>query len=276
MEKLPEYKYFLDEKKDKQSDKIFIRFAIVLFVIYAFIFGVASIYRSNFQYITINGASMQPTLNANPIYKDGKELQDGVYVKVTNNIDYGDIIVINKENEKDESIIKRALAFGGDYITIASVGEGGNRDYRFMRVKKGTNNVEILKEDYILSYDYWNITQSTVVDDVEYERGFYYNFKSLGYETAYFDIEIDGQDKSVVFFKVPKDDVFYMGDNRTGSYDARHTGTTNKKRVLGYVVKVVNDAFFKKQDSVSWFFQEIGDFFSIVWREIEIFFGSKR
>lgn len=269
-----EYKYFLDEKEDKQSDKLFFKFAIVLFVIYLVVFASAFIFRANFEYITINGCSMQNTLNPNPVEIDNELVQDGVYIKLTQNVNYGDIIVLNKTEE--ESIIKRALAFGGDYVTIASISYDGNRDYRFMRVKQGSDEVEILNEaNYIKSYDLWNMVEGEVVGDVEYETSIYLNYQGLQYNTKTFDVLLDGKEREVVFFEIPDDHVFYMGDNRTGSYDARFSGTLNKSHIEGYVVKIVHNGTLTKQNAFSSLFQQIGDFFSIIWGEISRFFGAK-
>lgn len=268
----PEYKYFIDRQEEKQSEKIFYKFVVVLFVVYAFIFGIVYAYHSSFEYVTINGCSMQPTLNVNPKYIDGEEVEDGVYIKLTHDVDYNDIIVINKS--KDDSIIKRALAFGGDYVTIASINYDGDRDYRLMRVKEGSGEVEIIYEDYIKSYDYWNMVEGEIVGNVEYENPFYSTCTYLNFKTKTFDLFLDGELREVIFFQIPEGDVFFMGDNRTGSLDARSTGTTSQKNILGYVVKIVQDGTFIKQDTVKWFFQQIRDFFDIIWEEILIFFGS--
>lgn len=269
------YKYFQDEKEEKSSNKIFYKFVVILFLVYAIIFGIVFAYRSNFQYVTINGRSMQPTLNPDPVLnEEGEEVQDGVYIKLTHDVDYGDIIVIKRENLP--SIIKRALAFGGDYITIASIEYDEGNDYRFMRVKQNSNNVEILNEkDYILSYSYWNSIESTAEGNVNYESVFYAHYSNSNYQSRTFTLNLDGQERDVRFFKVPENEIFFMGDNRTGSSDARAGGTRKISSVEGYVVKVLENGSFIKEDATKWFFQQICDFFEIIWREISIFFGAK-
>lgn len=275
----PSYKYFLDEKAEKISDKLLVRFALVLFSVYLVVFGCAFAFRSNYEYFTIKGLSMQNTLNPNPdLVRDPETgeydyVQDGVYIKFTTKVDYDDIIVIEKT--KNDSIIKRALAFGGDYITIASIEYDDGIDYRFMRVKEGQNEVEIIYEDYIKSYEYWNSITGQTENNVTYEGLLYPRYKELGYQTKTFNIMLDGQQREVVFFQIPQDHVFYMGDNRTGSNDARGTGTAQQDKIIGKVVNLVRNGTFIKKDPFLWFFHQIGDFFTIIWDEIVIFFGVK-
>ncbi len=269
----PEYKYFKDEVEEKKTNKVFYKFVLALVLIYLVLFAIIYSYHVNFEYVTINGCSMQPTLNPNPELQDIDEVQDGVIVRVGHDADYGDIIVIDR-GEDEDSIIKRALAFGGDYFTIASVDFDGGRDYRFMRIKEGSDEVEILYEEYIKSYEYWNMVDGYVNDGIEYESILYVKYTQyLNYQTTKFDVEIGGQTYAIEFFQVPEGEVFYMGDNRTGSSDARISGTTKQTNIYGHVVRIVHNGTFIKEDPVKWFFQQIADFFAIIWREILIFFG---
>ncbi len=269
------YKYFQDEVEEKKTNKVFYKFIIAIALVYLAIFAIVYSYHANFEYVTINGPSMQNTLNPNPELRDENEVQDGVIVKLSTDADYGDIIVIDR-GEKVSSIIKRALAFEGDYFTIASIDFNGGRDYRFMRIKAGTNEVEIINEPYIKSYEYWNMIEGYTSNGIVYEGVLYPEYtQELHYSTTTFDVKIDGQTHAIEFFKVPEGEVFYMGDNRTASLDARVYGTTKQSNIYGYVVKIVHNGTFIKDNPVKWFFQQIGDFFEVIWREILIFFGMK-
>ena len=271
---MPEYKYFQEEVEEKKTNKVFYKFVVALVIVYLILFAIIYAYHASFEYVTINGCSMQPTLNPNPELKDIDEVQDGVIVRLGHNADYGDIIVIDR-GENEDSIIKRALAFGGDYFTIASVNVGGDVDYRFMRIKEGSQEVEILEEEeYIKSYEYWNMIDGYTLNGIEYESLLYTKYtEDLNYQTTTFDVPIGGQTYPIEFFQVPEGQVFYMGDNRTGSSDARLSGPVDQTNIYGHVVRIVHNGTFIKEDPVKWFFQQIADFFAIIWREILIFFG---
>ena len=112
------YQYFKEEKHDLIAQKVFARFILILLVFYACLFVLNVYFQQNFRYVTINGVSMRPTLNNDSTRdKEGNEVQDGVYIKLTKDIDYGDIIIIDRTHKYDtkkRTIIKRALGFAGD------------------------------------------------------------------------------------------------------------------------------------------------------------------
>ena len=157
METKPYYKYYQDEKDDKLSQKIFIRFIVIFFVFYLIIMAISFCFYQNFSYVTISGKSMQPTLNTNPVLvktdRGSEYLQDGVYIKHTQDVEYQDIVVIDttpKNALEKTTIIKRVIALEGDYVSIVKIeSENGNREYRVLRVEENTSKVEVLKEESI-------------------------------------------------------------------------------------------------------------------------------
>lgn len=281
-----EYKNFMEDIEDRSSNKLFYKFVIVLFAFYLFLLICNQSFYSNFSYLTIYGTSMQNTLNPHPrrtIAQNGsnESWQDGVYIRLSQNIDYGDIVIIQSDGlSAHDSIIKRVLAKEGDYFTIAKIDVEGVEDgeYRFMRVKNGSGGkVEVIYEDYIKSYTEWTDNEhhssQITINDVVYERNFYIYYNSqLIYEKAEFEVaELGG--KKVEFFKVPENHIFFMGDNRANSTDARVIGTKNVDKVLGYVVEIVRDGS-KYEGNNDWWKNRFVGFIKICYKEVIRFFGA--
>ena len=179
----PTFEYFKDKKEDRVSKRTFIWFVIILVSFYLLIFFTNLYFQANFKYIQVNGLSMQPTLNQTPVYvtqtyeRDGnkiseqKSVQDGVYIKLTQEADYGDIIIVDKRNTNSTegyTVIKRLLGKEGDKVSIVRLNIDGNEEYRFLRIKAGGDRVEVVYEDYIIgtckdaggnvynmNYEYW-------------------------------------------------------------------------------------------------------------------------
>ncbi|MBP3344707.1 MAG: signal peptidase I [Clostridia bacterium] len=289
MDERPFYKYYKDEQSEKTASKIFVRFICFAIVIYAVLFGINYYFNANYTYITINGISMQPTLNPDPYLlvktvngiRKSDYVQDGVYIRETQDIDYNDIIII-ANIFADKTIIKRALAFDGDYITIARIEtDDGQNEYRFMRVKENTSTVEVVEEEYIKSYQVWSnaytVSQSQRPQDpstaeIVYEPLFFNSFYNKGYESRLFSVhEADGE--QVRFFKVPDGQFFYMGDNRTNSTDGREKGTTKVDNIVGKVVKIVSNGTDYPGNNF-WWLNRLGGLISVLWDDILRFFGA--
>ncbi len=280
-----EYKNFIEDIEDRASNKLFYKFVIVLFAFYMFLLICNQAFYSNFSYLTIFGTSMQNTLNPYPrkvTTQNGREesWQDGVYVRLSQNVDYGDIVIIQSDGiSAHDSIIKRVLGKEGDYITIAKIDvegvEGG--EYRFMRVRADSGGVvEVLYEDYIRSYTEWTANeyhtgQITDANGIVYERNFY-NYYTLSYPSKKFKVnELDG--KEVTFFQVPENHIFFMGDNRANSTDARFIGTKSTDKILGYVVEIIRDGSNYEGNNDWWKNRFVG-FAKICYKEVLRFFGA--
>ncbi len=268
----PEYRYFEDEKKESLSNRVFYCLAIILVIFYIFLVVSNHLFYTKYTYITVVGTSMQPTLNKDPSYTlidDNRmdNIQDGVYLEKTKDIDYGDIIVLNtvdNPTENSTTLIKRAMAFGGDYVSIARVKDKGLNTYRFLRVKKNTNRVEILYEDYIKSYQLWDGMSFVEMNGVVYQREFYDNYNGPTYNPMNFTVN----GTEIKFFQVPEDNIFFLGDNRSGSSDSRSSFRTfNKSRVVGKVVKIVKNGT-KYKGNKSWWWNRFVGLLSICWDEI--------
>lgn len=270
MEAKPNFKYYQDEKDDKLSQKIFIKFIVIFFVVYLVVMGFGFIFYQNFSYITISGISMQSTLNPSPV----DELQDGVYIKHTHDVDYGDIVVLDTSLEgarEKTTIIKRVIGLEGDYVTIVRI----DGQYHVLRVQSNTNSVEVLEEDYIYSYSEWSGKDARYdieINGVFYESGIYENFKNYGYECKTFKVnELD--DAEVEFFKVTENSIFFLGDNRGHSNDSRGLGFFKLDKIEGKVVDIVKDGSSYEGNNF-WWFNRLKGFFRVIWQEILRFFGS--
>ena len=285
-EEIPFSKHFKDQKEEKEMTKKGSLFLFAFIFICLALFGITFAFNQNYQYIEISGKSMQPTLNPNPVLverevngvKKEVYVQDGVFIRPTQDVDYEDIIILDEVFE-DTTIIKRALAFDGDYITIAKIeDETGFNAFRLMRIKEGSSKIEVLEEVYIKSHWEWatychpaesQIPQDADTVDVIYEIDFYSTFSKGDYEEKLFTV--DG--RQIKFFKVPDDEVFYMGDNRTNSTDAREEGTAKISQIVGYVVRTVRNGTYYN-GNIFFFFNRFGEALSLIWDEILRFFGA--
>ena len=268
------YQYYKDEKEGKISQRVLIWCLVILVVFYVLLFITNSWFQNNYRYVTINGTSMQPTLNPNPVNINGNDVQDAVYIKLTSeDITYGDIIIIDKSTYNyNTSVIKRLLALDGDQISIAKVhvvqGNDNYTEYRFMRIKEGSSEIEIVYEDYIAGYGIWNSYVPILDNEVYYEPYFYRMFIEDSQTTTHY---VEGVG-NVKFYTVMPGQIFYMGDNRTGSTDARWTGTDSQENVIGRVVSIVHNST-SIQNSLFWWTGRIKEYFAIVFDEIIKYFA---
>ena len=268
------YQYYKDEKEGMISQRVLIWCLVILVVFYVLLFITNSWFQNNYRYVTINGTSMQPTLNPNPVNINGNDVQDAVYIKLTSeDITYGDIIIIDKSTYNyNTSVIKRLLALDGDQISIAKVhvvqGNDNYTEYRFMRIKEGSSEIEIVYEDYIAGYGIWNSYVPILDNEVYYEPYFYRMFLEDSQTTTHY---VEGVG-NVKFYTVMPGQIFYMGDNRTGSTDARWTGTDSQENVIGRVVSIVHNST-SIQNSLFWWTGRIKEYFAIVFDEIIKYFA---
>ena len=265
------FKSFQDDIDERVSGKLFYRFVVLIFVVYLIIIIGGEIFYSQFSYVSISGKSMQSTLNPNPVVirteRGDSYMQDGVYIKRTKEVDYGDIIILTYLKEENETIIKRALAFGGDYISIVKI----SGEYRFLRVKKDSSYVEVLQENYIKSYEEWSSKQEISVNNVIYQKDFYEKYKSYDGSQTFSVRQLGGRE--VDFFLVPENEIFFMGDNRANSYDAREMGTFDTDRIIGKVVQIVRDGTKYPKNNFWWAYRFWG-FLKVCWKNILSFFGA--
>ena len=268
--------YYKKDIKRQRALRLFVKFLYILLVFYFVMLFSHILFNINYRFLTISGPSMQPTLNPNPTEINGVLYQDGVYMKYTQDIAYGDIIIVDREEEKGikgYTVIKRAMAFGGDKISIAKlpVGENGEFEYRFIRIKagdevedivyQGQDDEYIIYEDYILGYDDWGELRTNQYNGVEYENDFYVNFIFNNHKEIHL-VTVGSQTFQVEFYQVEQGQVFYLGDNRNFSQDSRITGTASMEKVVGKVVAIIRNG-----NSILGWADTVWEYFVILYNE---------
>lgn len=160
------------------------------------------------------GSSMAPTLN-----NDLKAGSDVVYVNKYLEYTYGDIVVINLND--DEHIIKRVVGLGGDSIDFVRT-----QDYGYMLEVNGV----LIEENYLLLNH--EIEDSKLQNGMDVE---YVNFH-LHLRTTYPELFNEGGT-----LVVPEGCVFVLGDNRHDSKDSTYYGPFKSEDIMG-TVELVREA----------------------------------
>lgn len=266
-------------RKNDRANKCFVTILSIVFVVLMFFLGALLGYRINFEYITVDGLSMQNTINPNPdqvfVQTDnGIEThyyQDGVIIERKQNPQRGEIVVLNIPNWPD-TIIKRVIATQGDLVTIRQMEieqENGEsvKQYRVIVANKGEDNFSILDEEYVKSYEEWSESKEhapKLVGGIYYESNFYDTFLKNNDQIVY--------NGNTMFYQVPQGQIFYLGDNRAHSSDSRFFGCAKYSQIEGIVRVFIRDAYTMKQNgtlnwnvfkrSFSYIFDQLSDYFA--------------
>lgn len=244
-----------DEFVEKEIKKI-PKVISIMFFVYIILFLALMVWLFYFKatyYISpVQGTSMQPTIN--PEISSQLDSNDFVYVNGRKTGTYGDIVTIDVGAENP--IIKRVIGMEGDLVSIYMTEDGY---YHVAILYRYTRDVVILEEEYIKSYSKWTSSrEGIVVSNVVYEKQFYDTFLKSGSNLE----NIDG----VLFYEVPKNAYFCLGDNRAVSSDSRSRGVFSKNQIKGVAEIIVK---YGNVSSGSLLGKKIAAIAAYYWEKIE-------
>lgn len=181
----------------------------------------------------VNGQSMENTIDDN---------QRCMLIKRGFSVERGDIITINhpKPEKNGEMLIKRVIAVGGDRVLFVKT--PGDYYVDMYICKAGESGFKLAKENYLkeerMNYsghdskfgsDYNGVAVPTI-DYIPQE------------EVENVDVTVRNDKKTQMILEnsiaVPKDSVYYMGDNRNHSSDSRYYGPCKLEDVTGKVIQI--------------------------------------
>ena len=259
----------------------------VLYWVFTCVFVVALIFGCGFlgmhifdrmyQYYPVSGTSMQPTINPDAFLgSDEDKLQDGVFIRVGANVEYRDIAIIQRPNEKN-TVIKRVIAKEGDWISICvDPALQGTDEYNYNTyvIRSGTGYIQQLNEDYTepADNDLWISRYPARYDSdsyYTYERDFYNGYFANPVNLNQIKV-VEYNGKKMKFYVLGKGEMFYMGDHRSNSGDARNSGIAQEDWVVGKVVCIVHNAKQYRDNGTLWWAQ-LKSMMGYFWKNISNF-----
>ena len=262
------------KKKVKEETKnltLYLSVTITLYIVllfFAIFFTWYTVFISTHKYYAVSGASMEPTYNV--------ETKDAVYVNKTDPIGVYEVVVIEKLSDED-SIIKRVIAQGGDYVSIAVSDDGYFYVYKITAEQMLTLDettfddnsaklVELGSNGYsIKGYEDWMLLSPTETTFNRYEEKFYNKFIGISAEEkARLGYEYFVSNDGMVYIKVPENKYFCLGDNRGNSKDSRNYGFFDQSQIVGRVEIVIRNHNFVNRiwEVVKFYFSEMQEFFA--------------
>lgn len=196
--------------KENSVDNFKIKCSKIFLFLCVLIFALSIFINLSFSIAPVSGFSMYPTLNING---STLETQDRVVLNYIKQYHKGDIIVAKKEQNSNEEyiyVIKRLIAVGGDRVEILKNGD----------VK--VNGI-LLDEPYV---------------NISNKANAYYEFM------AWKSLNEENFEQNELIIKPGF--VFYLGDNRSNSYDCSDYGPVKEENIVAkvdFIIKANENAF---------------------------------
>lgn len=260
---------YIDRQVKKFPKAVFIIF-LVYFILFAIYMSWYIYFRNTYILSEVRGSSMQNTLNPGITYENNSD--DLVYINKKAKPNRSDIIVIGgfkNANGTEDKLIKRAIGLAGDYITIKIGDDELYHVYTLDLEAEEGNQIVQIDEPYIKSAAEWTYNSSIysptiTIGDEKYEKCFYEQF--LADNSGYQKVVVE----NTLFFQVPEYEIFYLGDNRAHSSDARQRGTAKMSNVDGVAEIILSNA---NKEGANVFGIKFTSLFNFYWNKLTNFFA---
>ena len=204
-----------------------------IFITFIVCCAVVAVFSFIYIYTPVEGPSMLPTINNQCFDENNYPVEgssvDSVYINRFVKPTYGDIIVAKKNGKY---VIKRLIAMGGDKIAIAPITNEilpSEKTYVIFLIKKDSNKIEILNENYLA--DEMSLFK-TFQKFEELKKNNTENFEKIKTEEfGYLD-----------FLNIKENEIFYLGDNREDSKDCSDYGPNSINNYVGRVDIIVKES----------------------------------